>query len=84
MAVSNVYGARAGIDAVEAIENGAQLNAYYLRYAVLGEFESQLNHFRAATDLFRKALELTELASEQSFLSNRLQELEQSTLQNVA
>jgi RNA polymerase sigma factor (sigma-70 family) len=84
VAVANVHGPRAGIEAVEAIENGEQLSSYYLFYAVLGEFEKQLNHFQAAIDNFRKALELTELTSEQSFLSERLRDLEERSLQIVA
>src|ERR1700736_1206291 len=74
VAVANVHGPQAGIEAVEAIQNASQLNSYYLLYAVLGEFEKQLNNFQAAIDNFRKALELTDLISEQSFLSKRLQD----------
>jgi len=84
VAVANVHGPAAGIDAVEAIENGEQLRSYYLLYAVLGEFEKQLNHFQAAIDNFRKALELTELTSEQSFLSERLRDSEERSLRIVA
>jgi len=84
VAVANVHGPQAGIDAVEAIQNGEQLNSYYLLYAVLGEFEKQLNHFQAAIDNFRKALELTELTSEQSFLSERLRDSEERSLRIVA
>ena len=84
VAVANVYGPQAGIEAVEAIQNGEQLNSYYLLYAVLGEFEKQLNHFQAAIDNFRKALELTELASEQSFLWERLRDSEERSLRIVA
>jgi RNA polymerase sigma factor (sigma-70 family) len=84
VAVANVRGPQAGIEAVEKIRNGNQLKSYYLLYAVLGEFEEQLNHFPAAVDNFRKALDLTELASERSFLSQRLQETQQTSLQNVA
>ena len=84
VAVANVHGAQAGIDAVHSIRRGTQLNSYYLLYAVLGELETQLNHFQAAIANFRKALELTELASEQSFLSKRLGQTERSDLQNVA
>jgi RNA polymerase sigma-70 factor (ECF subfamily) len=84
VAVANVHGPAAGIEAVEAIENGEQLGSYYLLYAVLGEFEKQLNHFQAAIDNFRKALELTELPSEQSFLSERLRDSEQRRLRIVA
>jgi len=84
VAVANVHGPRAGIEAVEAIQNRSQLNSYYLLYAVLGEFEEQLNDFRAAMDHFRKALELTELRSEQSFLSKRLRDSEERSVQGVA
>jgi RNA polymerase sigma-70 factor (ECF subfamily) len=84
VAVANVHGPAAGIEAVEAIENGEQLRSYYLLYAVLGEFEKQLNHFQAAIDNFRKALELTELTSEQSFLSERLRDSEERSLRIVA
>ena len=38
--------------------------------------ETQLNNFQAAIDNFRKALELTELRSEQLFLSKRLRDSE--------
>ena len=84
VAVANVHGPRAGIEAVETIENASQLNSYYLLYAVLGEFEKQLNHFQAAVDNFRKALELTELTSEQLFLSKRLRDSEERRLRVVA
>ena len=84
VAVANVHGAQAGIDAVHSIPRRTQLNSYYLLYAVLGELETQLNHFQAAIANFRKALELAELISEQSFLSKRLEETERSGLQNVA
>ena len=84
VAVANVHGPQAGIEAVEAIQNGEQLNSYYLLYAVLGEFEKQLNHFQAAIDNFRKALELTELTSEQSFLWERLRDSEERSLRIVA
>ena len=84
VAVANVYGPQAGIEAVGAIQNGEQLNSYYLLYAVLGEFEKWLNHFQAAMDNFRKALELTELTSEQSFLSERLRDAAERSLRIVA
>ena len=76
IAVANVDGPAAGIRAVEAIPNRRQLDTYYLTYAVLGEFETQLQRFASAADHFRKALSLTELKSEKSFLSKRLQDCE--------
>lgn len=72
VAIANVDGPRVGIEAIEAIRNRGQLDSYYLLYAVLGEFEAQLHNFQAGADHFRKALQLTEVKSEQSFLSKRL------------
>jgi predicted RNA polymerase sigma factor len=76
VAVANVHGPRAGIEAVEAIHDRQQLNCYYLLYAVLGEFEADLDHRQAALNNFRKALELTTMKSEQMFMLKKLQELE--------
>jgi RNA polymerase sigma-70 factor (ECF subfamily) len=76
VAVANVHGARAGLDAVQAIGDLKQLSGYHLLYAVLGEFEADLNHREAALQYFRKALELTTLKSEQLFLTKRIQQLD--------
>ena len=76
VAVANVRGAKAGIAAVESIRNRAQLDSYYLFYAVLGDFEAREANFPAATAYFRQALELTQLKSEQLFLAKRIQECE--------
>jgi RNA polymerase sigma-70 factor (ECF subfamily) len=53
--------------AVESIRNRAQLDSYYLLYAVLGELESRRSNFQAAAGYFRQALELTQLKSSKSF-----------------
>lgn len=74
VAVANVDGPAAGIQAVKAIPNREQLDSYYLFHAVLGEFERQLSHFAAAAGYFQKALELTGLKSEQVFLAKRLRD----------
>ena len=84
VAVANVHGPRAGIEAVAAIPHRSQLDSYYLLYAVRGEFERQLNNFPAAVANFRKALDLTELKSEQSFLSKRLRDSEERCLRITA
>ena len=77
VAVANVRGPDAGLEAVRAITARRQLGSYYLLYAVLGEFEAQLNHLDSAVTHFLKALELTELKSEQIFLSKRIEALRQ-------
>ena len=73
VAVANVHGPEAGLKAVRAIRNAQKLNSYYLLYAVLGEFESQLDHRQAAAENFRKSFELAETKSERAFLLKRLQ-----------
>jgi RNA polymerase sigma-70 factor (ECF subfamily) len=79
VAVANVDGPRAGIEAVEAIGDLKQLNGYHLLYTVLGEFEADLNHRDTALRHFRKALELATLKSEQVFLSKKIQQLDAAT-----
>jgi RNA polymerase sigma-70 factor (ECF subfamily) len=76
VALAEVHGPQAGMEAVAAIRNLPSLESYYLLYAVLGEFESRLNHSHAAAAHFRKSLQLAEIKSEQAFLSKRLQACE--------
>ncbi len=76
VALAEVRGPQAGIEAVSAIRNLQSLESYYLLYAVLGEFESRLNHSPAAAAHFRKSLQLAEIKSERAFLSKRLQACE--------
>ena len=75
VAVANLNGPAAGIEAVEAIQNRKELDSYYLLYAVLGEFEAQLHHVEAAVAHFRKAAQLTEVKSERAFLAKKAREL---------
>ncbi len=77
VAVGNVHGPTAGIAAVEAIRNRAQLETYYLLYAVLGEFEARRANFPAATAYFRRSCELADLKSERAFLSKRAKACEE-------
>jgi RNA polymerase sigma factor (sigma-70 family) len=79
VAVANVDGPIAGLDAVKAIRNRGKLSSYYLLYAVLGELEAQLNHLQTAADHFRISLKLAEIKSEKMFLSKRLQACEERT-----
>ncbi len=77
VAVAQVHGPRAGIDAVESIPNRSQLYAYHLLYAVLGDLESRLENYGVAATHFKRALELTEVKTERLFLLDRLRECEQ-------
>jgi RNA polymerase sigma factor (sigma-70 family) len=73
VAFAKIHGPEAGITAVAAIRSSQKLKSYYLLYAVLGEFESQLNHKKAAAEHFRRSFELAETKSERAFLLKRLQ-----------
>jgi RNA polymerase sigma-70 factor (ECF subfamily) len=77
VALAEVEGAQAGIEAIVAIENVQSLESYYLLHAVLGEFELRLNRAQVAAGHFRKSLRLVEIRSEQAFLAKRLQACEQ-------
>jgi RNA polymerase sigma factor (sigma-70 family) len=77
VAVAKVYGPQKGIEAVEAILNRQQLDSYHLFHAVLGELEAQRNQFHTAAKHLRKAIRLTDVTSERSFLEKKLEELEE-------
>ena len=71
VALAQLHGPRAGLDAIEAIRNQQALESYHLLYAVLAEFEWQLNEFEEAAAHLRRALELTQVESERAFLTER-------------
>lgn len=73
VAVANVHGPGAGIEAVQAIRNCGQLDSYYLLHAVLGDFEARRSDLDAAADHFRRSLALAQTESERAFLSKRIQ-----------
>ncbi|MCI0446562.1 sigma-70 family RNA polymerase sigma factor [bacterium] len=75
VAVAEIHGPQAGIQAVEAIPNAAKLNSYYLYYAILGEFELKLNNFGIAANHLRKAHRLTNVKSERMLLDQKIKDL---------
>jgi RNA polymerase sigma factor (sigma-70 family) len=76
VAIANVSGPGAGIEALDGIKNRHSLDSYHLFYAVLADFEAKLNQFQAAARNLRKAIGLTELKSEQELLKKRLHNCE--------
>ena len=72
VALAEVRGPKAGLEAVKGIENVRSLENYYLFHAVLGEFELRLRHFESAAVHFRNALRLAEIKSEKVFLTKKL------------
>jgi RNA polymerase sigma-70 factor (ECF subfamily) len=73
VALSNVEGTKAAKDYLLSIKDRAALASYHLYYAVLGEFELQLQNYESAARHLKRAIELTTLKSEQTFLESRLQ-----------
>jgi RNA polymerase sigma-70 factor (ECF subfamily) len=72
IAVAHVDGPEAALAAVKAIPHIELLDAYYLYHAVLGDFETKRQRNTHAARHFRRALELTEVPSERTFLQKRL------------
>ncbi len=74
--IAQVEGPQAGMAAVEAIRNRQALESYYLLYAVLAEFEAETNNFKKAAAHLERAIQLTEIKSEQVLLANRKRDCE--------
>jgi RNA polymerase sigma factor (sigma-70 family) len=73
VAIANIDGPKAGLEAVRDVRDLSKLSSYYLLYAVLGEFEMQSGNLQTAAEQFRKSFELAETKSERAFLLKRLQ-----------
>ncbi len=72
VAVAEVDGPLAGLDALGAIQNHPQLQSYYLLPATRGEFHRQAGDCRAAAACFRQALSLACSEPERRFLQAKL------------
>lgn len=73
IAVAQVHGPRAGLAAVAQISQQGKIKSYYLFYAVLAEFHSQLKDYATAAANYRRALELSTSEPERNFLARKLQ-----------
>jgi RNA polymerase sigma-70 factor (ECF subfamily) len=73
VAIANIHGPKAGLEAVRRVRALNKLSSYYLLYAVLGEFEMRSGNLQVAAEQFRKSFELAETKSERAFLLTRLQ-----------
>jgi RNA polymerase sigma factor (sigma-70 family) len=83
VAVAEVHGPQAGLKALAPFRDREELASYYLLYAVLGEFEAQLEHFDQAIRHFEKSLKLAGTKSEQVFLSRRLRDCQNLQMAKV-
>jgi RNA polymerase sigma-70 factor (ECF subfamily) len=73
VAVANLHGARAGLDAIGKMAQRERLESHYLLHAVVGELAWRLHDDRAAAASFRRALELAEVGPEQMHLTRMLE-----------
>jgi RNA polymerase sigma-70 factor (ECF subfamily) len=71
VAVAEVHGAQAGLEAVQAIGDQERLGRYYLYYAMLGEMQEKLGQESAARENFARAAELTSSSTEREYLVGR-------------
>ncbi len=76
VALAEVRGPQAGVEAVYAITDLKSLESYYLFHAVVGDFERQLGRLPIAAQHFQRALQLAEIKPEQAFLARQLQDCE--------
>ena len=74
VAVALISGPAAGMAAVRWIENAAQLEGYYLYFAVLGVPEFRQGNREQAEAHFRRALGLTDLPAERAFLAAQIRD----------
>lgn len=73
VAVANLHGAQAGLDAIAAIPDRERLESHYLLHAVKGELYWRLTDHRAAAESFRAALKLSHVGPEQLHLTRMLE-----------
>jgi len=73
VAVGNVRGPQAGLDAIARIPQRDRLESHYLLHAVMGELHSQMNNHQAAAECFREALRLAQVGPEQLYLTRMLE-----------
>ena len=72
VAVANLHGPQAGLNAIAEIPQRDRLESHYLLHAVLGELHWRLNNHRAAAGNFRRALQLAHVGPEQLYLTRML------------
>ncbi len=72
VAVANVHGPQAGLDAIAAIAQRERLENHYLLHSVTGELHWRMKNHAAAAASFRRALKLTQVGPEQTYLAKML------------
>ncbi|MBC8042571.1 MAG: sigma-70 family RNA polymerase sigma factor [Rhizobacter sp.] len=73
IAVGELYGAPAGLKAVEAISEKAVMNDYYLYHATQGEFYFRMGDAAKAKGFFESAAALTQSHAEKKLLAGKIE-----------
>lgn len=72
VAVAQLHGPQAGLDAIGAIPQRDRLESHYLLHAVVGELHWRLRNDRAAAESYRRAAQLAKVGPEQLYLTRML------------
>lgn len=72
VAVANLQGASAGLEAIATIPQLERLESHYLLHAVRGELQWRVKDHRSAAESFRRALHLAKVGPEQLYLTRML------------
>lgn len=73
VALAQVHGPQAGLDAIAELPQREKLESQYLLHAVVGELHWRLNHHHAAAENFRRALKLVQVEPERQYLTRMLE-----------
>ncbi len=73
VAVAQLHGPQAGLDAIAAIPQLDRLASHYLLHAVVGELHWRLHNDRAAAESYRRAAQLAKVGPEQLYLTRMLE-----------
>ena len=73
VAVAQLHGPQAGLDAIAAIPQRDRIESHYLLHAVVGELQWRLKSDCAAAESFRRALQLAQVGPEQHYLTQMLE-----------
>ena len=76
VALAQLNGPKAGLEAIERIADRKRLEGNYLLHAVLGELHWRLGDDRPAAECFRRALQLAEVGPEQAYLAQILDQVD--------
>jgi len=71
--LSNIYGAKEGINEIKRIRESKQVESDHLLYSTLGNLYLQLNNFKEALENYKSALKHAVVEDDQSFYRKRIE-----------